>query len=220
MKPTPPVVPTGEFGKLILIYAIHTHIFDWRQATAMLNPTGLMGIEPPYDLGVKFREGRKWLSDALDSWGECYRDENTSTAAELLHLLGHIALDVSLSDMHLAAGRSNNTNDSKFADENLKHWANSEIANSTMKHVYIMLQRCHQCIQSGEAGDNSYEVAVCLFTGGIICWAYSKLKIDARREEFMAQVSKASAGLNAMGSWKMCSVFGRILDRFQSRMRP
>jgi hypothetical protein len=216
VKPAPPIVKTGEFGKLVLIYAIQTHIFEWRQATSMLNPTGLMGTfgNSAHDMGNGLRERRKWLVDGLDSWGECYQGPGTSAAASLIHLLAYIALDVSLSDMHLVAGRSNNTNDGNFAEENLKHWANSEIAKSTMSHVRKMLDLCHHCINTDLVADSSYEVAVCLFTGGIVCWAYAKLNLNAPRQDCIDQVRRASVALQEMGCWRMCSMFGRILNNF------
>jgi hypothetical protein len=217
VTPPPPVIQIDEFGKLLLVYATHTHIFEWRTSTSMVNPTGIKGISAPYDIGKGLRERRKWIRDALHSWVECYQDHRTSPAASLLHRLAYIALDVSLSDLHLIVGRSNNKNDADFAEENLKLWANSDTADSTMSHVYNMLQLCHHCIQSNIVANSSYEVAVCLFTGGIVCWAYAKLKDNAPIGECMSQVRKASKALREMGCWGMCSAFGRILDRFEAR---
>jgi hypothetical protein len=124
VKPPPPVTDVGtELGKLVLIYAIHTHIFEWRQATSMLNPTGLGGYlgGQAIPIGKGLKERRRWLADGVESWGECYQGLETSTAATLLHRLAFVALDVSLSDMHLVAGRSNNQNDGNFAEDNLMH---------------------------------------------------------------------------------------------------
>ncbi|PBP27802.1 C2H2 type zinc finger domain protein [Diplocarpon rosae] len=239
IRPAPPIVRAGEFGKIVLIYALHTHIFEWRQATSMLNPTGLMGTfgNSAHDMGDGLRERRKWLIDGLDSFAECYKNPATSTAALLLHYLGYVSLDVSLSDMHLLAGRSVNRNDGCFAEENLKFWANSTISEGTMGHVYAMLQLCHQCIDSGVAADASYEIAVSLFTGGIVCWAFAKLKLGGRQrlektcrdggevgsmaegmEQYVEQVRMASSALRRMGCWRMCSIFGRILEGFKEKM--
>lgn len=222
IKPAPPVVKTGEFGKILLLYAIHTHIYDWRQATCMLAPTGLMDINAIWDLGNPLREKRIWLLDALDSWAECYQDENTSTAARLLHRLGYISIDLNLSDMHLVAGRTANQDDGTFAEHNLKRWANSETASSTMSHIFSMLQICHQQVQNNTAADCSYEICVCLFTGGIVCWAYSRLKEGGPREDCMEEVLKASNALRHMGAggcWRACALFGRILKSFRSKTR-
>ncbi|KAE9364876.1 hypothetical protein N431DRAFT_431620 [Stipitochalara longipes BDJ] len=227
IKPPPPVVPTSEFGKIVLMYALHTHIFEWRQSTSMLNPTGLQGtfgnVNSAYDIGEGLRERRRWLKDGLDSFAECYGGPGTSAGAALLLQLGYVALDVSLSDMHLVAGRSSNNNDASFAGENLKYWANSEIADSTMSHIYTMLELCHHCINIGAVADSSYEVAVCLFTGGMVCWAFAKLRLGldvgegGRKEQYMEQVRKASAALRQMGCWRMCSMFGTILATLEAK---
>lgn len=204
------------------MYALHTHIFEWRQSTSMLNPTGLMGTfgNSAHDMGEGLRERRKWLVDGLDSFAECYKTPGTSMAAQLLHYLGYVSLDVSLSDMHLVAGRSVNRNDGNFAEENLKYWANSEISDKTMGHVYNMLALCHHCINNGIAADSSYEIAVCLFTGGMVCWAFAKLRGNALTEQYVDQVRKASVALRQMGCWRMCSMFGRILQGFESPKGP
>jgi hypothetical protein len=199
------------------MYALHTHIFEWRQATSMLNPTGLMGTfgNSAHDMGEGLRERRRWLKDGLDSFAECYQTPGTSAPARLLHHLGYVALDVSLSDMHLVAGRSVNKNDGSFAEENLKFWANSEISDSTMSHVYEMLTLCYHCINTGVAADSSFEVAVCLFTGEMVCWAFAKLRAGVPREQYVEQVRRASTALSQMGCWRMCSMFGKILTGFE-----
>ena len=166
-------------------------------------------------LGEGLKERRRWLVDGLDSWDECYgSDAGTTAAAKLLHRLGYVSLDVSLSDMHLVAGRSTHKNDGNFAEENLQYWANSELADKTMGHVYAMLEICYHCIGTGTVGDSSYEVTVCLFTAGIVCWAYAKLRVGAEWGKIVAQVRRASVALKGMGCWRMASMFGSILDGF------
>jgi hypothetical protein len=189
----------------------------------MLNPTGLTGTfgNSAHDMGEGLRERRRWLVDGLDSFAECYKDPSTDTATQLLYYLGYVSLDVSLSDMHLIAGRSANSNDSAFAEENLKHWANSSLSDGTMKHIYNMLTICHASIEQGIAADASYEIAVALFTGGMVCWAFAKLRTGIKtensheRSNFVEQVRKASIALRQMGCWRMCSMFGRILEGFE-----
>jgi hypothetical protein len=184
----------------------------------MLNPTGLMGTfgNSALPLGKGLKERRRWLIDGLDSWSECYgSDAHTSSAAKLLCQLGYVSLDVSLSDMHLVAGRSTHKHDGNFAEENLKYWANSALADKTMGHVYAMLEICHNCIATGTVGDSSYEVAVCLFTAGIVCWSYAKLRLGADRAAIVEQVRRASVALRGMGCWRMASMFGRILEGFE-----
>jgi methionyl-tRNA synthetase len=117
--------------------------------------------------------------------------------------------------MHLVAGRSVHKHDANFAEENLKHWANSELSDSTMNHVYNMLELCHHCVSTGIAAQSSYEIAVCLFTGGMVCWAFAKLRGNASREQYVEQVRRASLALEQMGSWRMCSIFGHILTGFE-----
>ncbi|KAA8573401.1 hypothetical protein EYC84_004987 [Monilinia fructicola] len=164
---------------------------------SMLNPTGLMGTMGNHalDIGAGLLSRRKWLIDALDSWTECYgaSSEEQSVAGKLLCSLGYVSLDVSLSDVHLMAGRSSNRQDCDFAAVNLRFWANSDIAGNTMKNVYEMLALSEQCIRMRDSrgGDGvlgtmgmyssrpeeaSYEIAVCLFTGGLVCWVYKELR--------------------------------------------
>lgn len=219
-KPGPSLAKAGgELGRMMILYALHTQIFEWRQSTSMINPSGMMGAfgASAMPVGEALRERRKGLVDGLDSYGECYLTSNSSISATLLQKLAYISLDVSLSDMHLVAGRSHNTNDTDFAEENLKHWANSDMANSTMAHVYSMLDLCHSCVNSGMVPDSSFEVAIGLFTGGIICWAYAKLKTGAPRDKYLKHMRNASAALTEMGCWRMCCMFGRILKSFEAQ---
>lgn len=184
----------------------------------MLNPTGLMGTfghSAAHEQLEYLKHQRGRLLNALDSWQECYQTPNTSAAALLLWHLGYISADVSLSDMHLAAGRSVNRHDSNFAEVNLKHWANGSLSDGTMNHVFTMLEICHQVIALRRQGHCSYEVAVCLFTGGIVCWAYAKLRTGVDRSQYMEQVGRASAALSGMGCWRACSLYGRILNGFE-----
>ena len=71
-----------DLGKIVLMYALHTHVFEWRQSTSMLNPTGLQGtfgnVDSAYDIGEGLRERRRWLKDGLDSFAECYGGSGTS----------------------------------------------------------------------------------------------------------------------------------------------
>ncbi|PQE21779.1 hypothetical protein CJF30_00010990 [Rutstroemia sp. NJR-2017a BBW] len=219
-KPAPPIIPTTTFGKNLLLYAIHTHIFDWRTSVSMLNPTGLMGTigNHALDIGAGLLSRRRWLIDALDSWEECY-GRDVSTTGKLLRELGYVSLDVSLSDVHLMAGRSVKKQDSEFAAVNLKYWANSDIADGTMGHVYEMLRVCNACIRNDEAGigEASYELAVALFTGGMVCWVYAQLRTglgEREKVDLVARVSGAGDELRNMGRCRMGEMFGRILKGF------
>lgn len=238
-KPPPPVIPTTVFGKTLVLYAIHTLIFDWRTSVSMLNPTGLMGTigNHALDIGAGLLSRRKWLIDALDSWNECYgaTPGELSVAGRLLCALGFVSLDVSLSDVHLMAGRSSSRQDCDFAAINLKYWANSDIVGGTMRNVYEMLNLSEECIRlrdrsggdgilgtMGLAGERteeaSYEIAVCLFTGGLVCWVYKELRTrleGAEREEVKEAIRRAGRGLRGLGCWRMGEMFGKILAGFE-----
>ncbi|EDN96758.1 predicted protein [Sclerotinia sclerotiorum 1980 UF-70] len=238
-KPPPPVISTTVFGKTLVLYGIHTLIFDWRTSVSMLNPTGLMGTTGNHalDIGAGLLSRRKWLIDALDSWNECYGESSGehSIAGRLLCALGYVSLDVSLSDVHLMAGRSSSRQDCEFAAVNLRYWANSDIVSGTMKHVYGMLNLSYECIRIrdgnvvdgvlGTMGLNgrtleeaSYEIALCLFTGGLVCWVYKELRTGLgpqEKEEVMEGIRRAGRGLRGMRCWRMAEMFGRILATFE-----
>ncbi|CAD6443402.1 9c00934b-a060-4ffd-be6f-0b6ba9a40e9b [Sclerotinia trifoliorum] len=238
-KPPPPFISTTVFGKNLVLYGIHTLIFDWRSSVSMLNPTGLMGTAGNHalDIGAGLLSKRKWLIDALDSWNECYGGSSGehSIAGRLLCALGYVSLDVSLSDVHLMAGRSSSRQDCEFAAVNLRYWANSDIVSGTMKHVYGMLNLSYECIrirdENGVDGvlgtmglggrrseEASYEIALCLFTGGLVCWVYKELRTGLgpqEKEEVMEGIRRAGRGLRGMRCWKMAEMFGRILATFE-----
>lgn len=238
-KPPPPVISTTVFGKTLVLYGIHTLIFDWRTSVSMLNPTGLMGTTGNHalDIGAGLLSRRKWLIDALDSWNECYGESSGehSIAGRLLCALGYVSLDVSLSDVHLMAGRSSSRQDCEFAAVNLRYWANSDIVSGTMKNVYGMLNLSYECIRIrdgnvvdgvlGTMGLNgrtleeaSYEIALCLFTGGLVCWVYKELRTGLgpqEKEEVMEGIRRAGRGLRGMRCWRMAEMFGRILATFE-----
>ncbi|RKF65362.1 hypothetical protein OnM2_009017 [Erysiphe neolycopersici] len=213
-QPPPPIVDVGEFGKIVLMYAIHTHIYERGQVVTMLNPTGLRGTSGyiSYDMCYSLRERGLWLEDALDNFIECYQSLGTSPAAVLLNHLGCIYIDVSMSDLHLSTGRSIHAFDRQFALENLKIWANSEASENTMIHVYTMLDICYLSISTGNVSLCSYEIAIALFTGGIICWNIAKLRTGANKSQYLEHVMKASAALAKMNCWRMCEILGRILN--------
>ncbi|KAI9647620.1 hypothetical protein NHQ30_004005 [Ciborinia camelliae] len=237
-KPPPPVIPTTIFGKTLVLYAIHSLIFDWRTSVSMLNPTGLMGTigNQALDIGAGLLSRRKWLIDALDSWTECYvaGSSENPVAGRLLCALGYVSLDVSLSDVHLMAGRSSSREDCDFAAVNLRYWANSDIVGGTMKNVFEMLSLSEKCIRirdanggegilgtmgiAGRPEEASYEIAVCLFTGGLVCWVYKELRIGLggrEREEIVEGIRRAGRGLRGLRCWRMGEMFGRILAGFE-----
>lgn len=182
----------------------------------MLNPEAMMDAgNSAHKMGDSLRITRTWLLGSLDSWYECYWTPSSDVAASLLHQLGYVSLHVSLSDLHLAAGRSESTEDGELAEQTLRCWANSESADITMTHVKKMLEIAHDALNQGLAASSSYEMALSFFTGGILSWAYSKLHERGPYPEHTEEVRKASQALREMGCWRMCSMFGVILKGFE-----
>ena len=216
-EPLPSAARTDNFGKVVLIYALHTHIFEWRQAISMLNPNGLGNSYGSFifAIGDGLRDRRKWLIDSLTNWYECYWTPDIDVGGLLLYHLAFVSLDVSLSDLHLAAGRSGSRGEGEVAERSLALWANSETADETMGHVDKMLELAHAALVAGEAVGSSFEVAMSLFTGGLVCWAYNKHRVHAGQHRRGDQVHKAGRMLREMGCWRMCSLFGVILNGFE-----
>lgn len=184
----------------------------------MLNPTGLRGTSgnSSYDMGHTLRERRLWLDDALDSFVECYQSPSTSPAAVLLYHLGCIYIDVPISDLHLSTGRSIRMLDRQFALESLTRWANSEASDNTMIHVYTMLDICYLSISTGNVSLGSCEIAIALFTGGIICWNIAKLRTGANKSQYLEHMLRASAALGKISCWwRMCEILRRILKSLE-----
>jgi hypothetical protein len=161
VKPTPPIAKTDNFGKTVLLYALLAHIFEWRQAVSMLNPTGLMSAfgNSVHEIGEGLQQRRRWLLESLDNFSECYLTPDISISAALLHELAYVHLNVSLSDLHLAAGRSGSVEDGDLAEKALRRWAKSEIADNTMSHVLKMLAIAHRALESGNGTNHSFEIA-------------------------------------------------------------
>jgi hypothetical protein len=218
IQPPPPIAEADDFGKIMLIYALHVHIFEWRQALSMLNPIGLMNAHgsSAYDEGEGLRSRRQWLFGSLDAYEECYLTPETHIVAFLLHQLAYISLYISISDLHLAAGRTGNKEDGEIAERCLEKWANSKDGNMTMVHVERLLKLSHHALESGLAASCSFEVAISFFTGGIVSWVFNKLGRNDNNSSQAGVVQEASKALKRMGCWRMCSIFGAILEEFVS----
>jgi hypothetical protein len=122
-------------------------------------------------------ERQQWLHDGLDAWLTTYHQNGTSAPDEalLLHFLAQIHLYVSVSDLHLFAGRSGLSEDIKLAEDSLRRWCRSPESASTMQNVYKMLDLAFQIIDRGDDHQCGFEISVALFTGGLMCWMYAKL---------------------------------------------
>ena len=213
--PTPQRV--DDFGKTLLLYAMHGHIFEWRQAISMLNPNGFANTYGSFifDIGVGLEERKQWLVDSLKNWHKCYYSLTLDPSVTLLYHLGFVSLDVSLSDLHLAAGRSGNRVDGEIAERSLRTWANSEGAAVTMWHVYQGFEMTYAALESGAALHSSFEIIMSLFTGGLVSWAYSKFRRGGPQEGCLEHVRRAGATLQELASWRISSLFGVILKDFE-----
>lgn len=220
------------------MYGLLTHIFEWRQAVSMCHPTSLIGCfqSSILDIGDGLRARQDWCLKALDSFEECYGSSNTTSAVALLQQLGYILLDVSLSDLHLVAGRSGNAEDEIMAEQPLRAWANGRTSGKTMGHVVKMLRLANVALDQESVSSNTFEIAgkcdynhlseirksliwnseVCLFTGGIICWAYNNLRVDPVPDDFSTHVKEARGALAKMQSWRMYTMFSVILKGYES----
>ncbi|KAK0100404.1 hypothetical protein ONS96_007684 [Cadophora gregata f. sp. sojae] len=206
-----------EFGKVVLLYAIHTHIFEWRQAISMLVPNGPANAYGSFSLsiGPGLKERKEWLLANLKNWHTYHYSPSVEPAAAILYHLGFVSLEVSLSDLHLAAGRTGNRSEGAVAEQSLRLWANGESADSTMSHVHQGFEVTLTALQSG-AMHSSFEIIMSLFTGGLVCWAYSKFHRAGPHEECVEHVRKAAKTLRELASWRVSSLFGVILDDFES----
>lgn len=176
-------------------------------------------------MGEGLRGRRRWLLDALDNFETLYLTPDTCVAAAILHQLAYVSLSVSLSDLHLAAGRLGSKGDGNLAEGALRSWANSSDATGTMVHVDRMLELAHKSLRDGSAATASFEVATALFQGGLVSWAYHKLRGHGGHLGFdqiyigdvMRRTEEAGRALREMGCWRMCVMFGWILKRFEGR---
>ncbi|CEL07336.1 hypothetical protein ASPCAL10496 [Aspergillus calidoustus] len=213
IKREPPYAPIDSFGKTILIYALFTHIFEWRQAVnIVLHPAFIRGPEGTRP-GEGLMERQQWLHDGLDAWLTTYHQNGTSAPDEalLLHFLAQIHLYISVSDLHLFAGRSGLSEDIKLAEDSLRRWCRSPESASTMQNVYKMLDLAFQIIDRGDDHQCGFEISVALFTGGLMCWMYAKL---GGQVPVGFQINLASDALEKLSCWGICSNFAQILKRF------
>ena len=207
-----------DFGRILLLYALHTHIFEWRQAISMLNPNGFANMYGSVivDIGEGLQERKDWLICSLNNWHKCYYSACTNPTIVLMYHLGFISLDVSLSDLHLAAGRSGNRAEGELAEQSLRSWANSEGAAITMSHVRQSFEVAYSVLESGDVLKGSFEIIMSLFTGGLVSWAYLKFRRGDPQDFSLDYVRSASVALRGLASWRISSLFGAILRDFET----
>jgi len=210
----------------------------------MLNPTGI-GSSPvsfgPQHIGAGLVDRRNWLLSALSNWDQFYgascKDsvpEDETFSSRLLYHLAHLSLSVSFSDLHLVAGRSGSEEDIHLAEESLSNWMQRERPEKVLDHTIKMLELAHRALSLDAAPSCSFELSVCLFTGGLICWTVCRLQekllaehdgdLHPQQMEGQVQISgliehvrQASQALQKMGCWRLSSTFGYILKKFSDR---
>lgn len=206
-----------DFGRIVLLYALHTHIFEWRQAISMLNPNGFANMYGSVilDIGEGLQTRKEWLVDSLNNWHKCYYSSCSDPTIVLMYHLGFVSLDVSLSDLHLAAGRSGNRAEGEIAEQSLRTWANSEGAAITMSHVRQGFEVTYSVLDSGTVFKGSFEIIMTLFTGGLVSWAYLKFHRGDQQEVSVDHIRRAGGALQELASWRISSLFGAILKDFE-----
>ncbi|KAL3455812.1 fungal-specific transcription factor domain-containing protein [Aspergillus heterothallicus] len=213
-KREPPYAPIDSLGKTILMYALFTHIFDWRQTMNLVVHSAFIRGPEGTGPGEGLMERQRWLRDGLDAWFSAYHriGDSAPDAALLLHLLAEIHLDINVSDLHLFAGRSGLDEDIKLAEDSLRRWCQSPDSARTMHNVYQMLDLAYRVIEMGNERQCGFEISVALFTGGLTCWIYAKLGGQVPLE---FQINLASDALEKLSCWGICYNFAQILRRFK-----
>ncbi|KAL2810240.1 fungal-specific transcription factor domain-containing protein [Aspergillus granulosus] len=209
----PPYAPIDSFSKTILMYALFTHIFEWRQSVNIVQHSAFIRGPEGTEMGEGLVERQEWLRDGLDAWISTYHQSGDSApdAALLLHFLAQIHLDINVSDLHLYAGRSGLSEDIKLAKDSLRSWCRSPGSERTMHNVYGMLNLAYQIIERRSEHQCGFEISVALFTGGLTCWVYEKL---GGQVPVGFQINLASDALEKLTCWGICSNFAQILKRF------
>ncbi|KAL2811877.1 fungal-specific transcription factor domain-containing protein [Aspergillus granulosus] len=208
-----PYAPIDSFGRTMLIYALFTHIFEWRQSLNIVLHSAFIRGPERNGPGEGLMERQKWLREGLDAWLSTYHPcgDPAPDAALLLHFLAKIHLDINVSDLHLFAGRSGLSEDINLAEDSLRRWCRSQDSTGTMHNVYEMLSLAYRIIENGNEHQCGFEISVALFTGGLTCWMYAKL---GGQSPVGLQINMASNALEKMSCWGICSNFAQILKRF------
>ncbi|KAJ6111552.1 hypothetical protein N7523_007613 [Penicillium sp. IBT 18751x] len=181
-----PFPPLDDFCKTLYAYVLHTHVFEWRQTICMLNPTGLVSSPlslAPQNIGNSLQERRDWLEGSLKDWATFYGDGNQADPSNrspknssgiLLFHLAILALHLNFSDLHIVAGRSGSDADIGLAEQSLRNWLQEERAQKIFDCSSQMLNAAHEAIAAGDAQRSGFELAICLFMGGLTSWVMSR----------------------------------------------
>lgn len=183
----------------------------------MVNPNGFANMYEALvlDIGEGLQTRKEWLYDSLKSWHKCYYSSCVDPTIVLMYHLGFVSLDVSLSDLHLAAGRSGNRAEGEIAEQSLRTWANSEGASITMYHVRQGFEVTYSVLDSGAVFKGSFEIIMSLFTGSLVSWAYLKFHRGDPQEVSVDYIRRAGVALRELPSWRISSLFGAIVKDFE-----
>lgn len=218
IKRDPPYAPIDSYSKIILMYALFCHIFEWRQNMNIVLHSAF--VRAPESIGTAegLADRQRWLRNGLKAWLDNYHHSNARgngcqapPAGLLLHHLANIYLDINISDLHLYAGRSGLTEDIQLAEDALRRWCQSSGSRRTIERVYEMLDLARRTIEDEMAATCGFEVSVALLTGGLICWMYDRLGGEAHSGGWVQQASQA---LERLDSWGICTNFAQILRKF------
>ncbi|KAJ5726637.1 uncharacterized protein N7483_007994 [Penicillium malachiteum] len=183
---TLPFPPLDDFCKVLYAYVLHTHVFEWRQTICMLNPTGLLTSPvslAPQNIGNSLLERQTWLQGCLRNWATFYGEGNQADTSNcrsknssgiLLYHLALLALDLNFSDLHIVASRSGSDAAISLAEQSLHNWLQEERAHTVFNINCQMLKAAHDAIAAGDMQRSGFELAICLFMGGLTSWAMSR----------------------------------------------
>jgi hypothetical protein len=181
----------------------------------MLNPTGLISSPlslAPQNIGISLQERQRWLETCLGNWNPNYGDKNQdsdngykSSSGVLLYHLAMLALHINFSDLHIVAGRSGSDDDIGLAEQSLRNWLQNERAQTILHCTVQMLDAAWDAITAGEAQRSSFELAICLFMGGLTCWAMSRfgspnLMLNLQQKDIALASRLRRDGLNELNS--------------------
>jgi hypothetical protein len=183
-----PFPPLDDFCKTLYAYVLHSHVFEWRQTIRMLNPTGLTSSPlslAPQHIGISLQERQKWLEACLRDWATFYGDGNQAdpnnhcpknSSGILLYHLAILALHLNFSDLHIVAGKSGSNADIGLAEQSLRNWLQGDRAQKIFDCNSQMLNAARDAIAAGDAQRSGFELAICLFMGGLTSWAMSRFE--------------------------------------------
>lgn len=227
-----PFPSLDTFSRTLMIYVIYTHVFEWRQTLCMINPNGLVRSVlafAPQDIGPGLMERKTWLSSALENWNRHYGTRNPSLdesssqyqpIAQLLHHLAQLALQMSFSDLHMVTGRSGSEEDIFLAEESLRNWLRLQESESSVFLAMEMLELAHKVVKSEMVGTWSLELAVCLFSGGLICWTWCRLRDSSNRETqlvdgiLLNHIQRSAKALSGLWQCRLGAFFSSVLGYF------